>query len=243
MAYEAVPEAAHEVARGVVDGVAREPLRGRTVLVTCAGTGAGVAVAWALSRAGAGVVLAAADTGPLEEQAARIAAAGGHAIAVRTDLTDQVAVRRLVEQTLGAFGRLDAACNDAACNDATCADAACADAARNDATCADTACNDAAWTDAGANGGRACGPALVMRYEIASMRPGGSIVNLAPGPAGIALTRATARELAGSGIRVNAVAAGEPDEVAAVVVWLCSDDAAHVTGETLNPPSLRPPPR
>ncbi len=233
MAYEAVPEAAHEVARGVVDGVAREPLRGRTVLVTCAGTGAGVAVAWALSRAGAGVVLAAADTGPLEEQAARIGAAGGHAIAVRTDLTDQVAVRRLVEQTLGAFGRLDAACNDAACNDAAC----------NDATCADTACNDAAWTDAGANGGRACGPALAMRYEIASMRPGGSIVNLAPGPAGIALTRATARELAGSGIRVNAVAAGEPDEVAAVVVWLCSDDAAHVTGETLNPPSLRPPPR
>lgn len=238
MAYEAVPEAAYEVARGVVDGVAREPLRGRTVLVTCAGTGAGVAVAWALSRAGAGVVLAAADTGPLEEQAARIGAAGGHAIAVRTDLTDQVAVRRLVEQTLGAFGRLDAACNDA-----TCADAACADAARNDATCADTACNDAAWTDAGANGGRACGPALAMRYEIASMRPGGSIVNLAPGPAGIALTRATARELAGSGIRVNAVAAGEPDEVAAAVVWLCSDDAAHVTGETLNPPSLRPPPR
>ncbi|WP_346111482.1 SDR family NAD(P)-dependent oxidoreductase, partial [Nonomuraea maheshkhaliensis] len=130
MAYEAVPEAAYEAVREVthevVRGVAREPLRGRTVLVTCAGPcgGAGAAVAWALSRAGAGVVLAAADTGPLEEQAARIGAAGGHAIAVRTDLTDQVAVRRLVEQTLGAFGRHDAACNDAACNDAACNDAA-----------------------------------------------------------------------------------------------------------------------
>ncbi|GAA1666792.1 hypothetical protein GCM10009733_075410 [Nonomuraea maheshkhaliensis] len=93
------------------------------------------------------------------------------------------------------------------------------------------------------NDGRTRGLALAMRYEIASMRPGGSIVNLAPGPAGIALTRATAREVAGSGIRVNAVAVGRPDEVATAVVWLCSDDAAHVTGETLNPPSLRPPPR
>ncbi|MEV5894333.1 SDR family oxidoreductase [Nonomuraea fuscirosea] len=226
MAYEAVHEASHE------------PLQGRTVLVTGAGGGAGAAVAWALSRAGASVVLAAADAGPLEEQAAHIAAAGGHAIAVRTDLTDQVAVRRLVEQTLGAFGRLDAACNDTACS-AACHDTACT-AACNDAASADAACHDAARTAAGANDERARGLALAMRYEIASMRTGGSIVNLAPGPAGIALTRATARKLAGSGIRVNAVTAGGPDEVAGAVVWLCSDAAAHVTGETLTPPSPRP---
>ncbi|WP_326627493.1 SDR family oxidoreductase [Nonomuraea fuscirosea] len=203
MAYEAVHEASHE------------PLQGRTVLVTGAGGGAGAAVAWALSRAGASVVLAAGDAEPLEEQAARIGAAGGHAIAVRTDLTDQVAVRRLVEQTLGAFGRLDAACNDAACH-------------------------GAARADVAANDDRARGLALAMRYEIASMRTGGSIVNLAPGPAGIALTRATARQLAGSGIRVNAVTAGGPDEVAGAVVWLCSDAATHITGETLTPPSMRP---
>ncbi|MEV5504695.1 SDR family oxidoreductase [Nonomuraea fuscirosea] len=219
MAYEAVHEASHE------------PLQGRTVLVTGAGGGggAGAAVAWALSRAGASVVLAAGDAEPLEEQAARIGAAGGHAIAVRTDLTDQVAVRRLVEQTLGAFGRLDAACNDTTCS-GTCDDAACHDAA----------CHDAARADVAANDDRARGLALAMRYEIASMRTGGSIVNLAPGPAGIALTRATARQLAGSGIRVNAVTAGGPDEVAGAVVWLCSDAATHITGETLTPPSMRP---
>ncbi len=220
MAYEAVHEASHE------------PLQGRTVLVTGAAGGAGAAVAWALSRAGASVVLAAGDAEPLEEQAARIGAAGGHAIAVRTDLTDQVAVRRLVEQTLGAFGRLDAACNNTACS-GTCDDAAC------DASC-DAACHDAACTDAAANDERAHGLALAMRYEIASMRTGGSIVNLTPGPAGIALTRATARRLAGSGIRVNAVTAGGPDEIAGAVVWLCSDAATHITGETLTAPSLRP---
>ncbi|MEV4071822.1 SDR family oxidoreductase [Nonomuraea fuscirosea] len=230
MAYEAVHEASPE------------PLQGRTVLVTGAAGGAGAAVAWALSRAGASVVLAACDAEPLEEQAARIGAAGGHAIAVRTDLTDQVAVRRLVEQTLGAFGRLDAACNDTACS-GTCDDAACdasCDAACHDAACHDAACHDAACTDVAANDERARGLALAMRYEIASMRTGGSIVNLAPGPAGIALTRATARQLAGSGIRVNAVTAGGPDEIAGAVVWLCSDAATHITGETLTPPSLRP---
>ncbi|MEV0161483.1 SDR family oxidoreductase [Nonomuraea fuscirosea] len=221
MAYEAVHEASPE------------PLQGRTVLVTGAAGGAGAAVAWALSRAGASVVLAAGDAEPLEEQAARIGAAGGHAIAVRTDLTDQVAVRRLVEQTLGAFGRLDAACNNTACS-GTCDDAAC------DAACHDAARHDAACTDAAANDERARGLALAMRYEIASMRTGGSIVNLTPGPAGIALTRATARRLAGSGIRVNAVTAGGPDEIAGAVVWLCSDAATHITGETLTAPSLRP---
>ncbi|MEV0381450.1 SDR family oxidoreductase [Nonomuraea sp. NPDC050643] len=176
--------------------MAGEALSGRTVIVAGAGRAIGAAVSWALSRAGARVVLAARDGRAIEELAARIGAAGGHAVAVPTDLADPVSVRRLVEQTLGAFGRLDAAFNHA-------------------------------YTRA---------VSLAMTYELPSMRPGGRIVNLAPTASVIELTRAAARDRAGSGVRINAVTTGPgggPEDVAGAVVWLCSDDASLVSGETL----------
>jgi short-subunit dehydrogenase involved in D-alanine esterification of teichoic acids len=85
-------------------------LSGRTAIVTGAGCAAGAAAACALSRAGASVVLAARAGPALDALAAEL----GSAVAVPTDLTNPVSVRRLVEQTLGAFGRLDAAFNGTA---------------------------------------------------------------------------------------------------------------------------------
>lgn len=82
-------------------------LSGRTVMITGASRTAGAAAAHALSRAGASVVLA-GDDPAAEALAAELNAAGGDAVTVPTDLTSPVSVRRLVEQTLGAFGRLDA---------------------------------------------------------------------------------------------------------------------------------------
>jgi short-subunit dehydrogenase len=87
----------------------RRTLSGRTAIVTGASHGIGAAASCALGRAGASVVLAAADGPALDAVAEDISAAGGHAVVVATDLTNPVSVRRLVEQTLGAFGRLDAA--------------------------------------------------------------------------------------------------------------------------------------
>ncbi|TMR16717.1 SDR family NAD(P)-dependent oxidoreductase [Nonomuraea turkmeniaca] len=86
----------------------RGALSGRTAIVIGADSGIGSAVSWALSRVGASVVLGAGDGAAL---AADIGAAGGQAVAVPTDLTNPVSVRRLVDQTLGAYGRLDAAIN------------------------------------------------------------------------------------------------------------------------------------
>ncbi|MEV4319062.1 SDR family NAD(P)-dependent oxidoreductase [Actinocrispum sp. NPDC049592] len=83
-----------------------------TAIVTGADRPTGIAVSSALSAAGASVVLAAEDAQALVELAAKLVAAGGHAVAVPTDLTSPISVRRLVEQTLGAFGRFDAAFND-----------------------------------------------------------------------------------------------------------------------------------
>jgi NAD(P)-dependent dehydrogenase (short-subunit alcohol dehydrogenase family) len=92
--------------------VTQRVLSGHTAIVTGAGHGIGTAVSCALGRAGATVVLA-CDGRDLDALAEEIRVAGGHAVSVPTDLNNPVSVRRLVEQTLGAFGRLDAAVNNA----------------------------------------------------------------------------------------------------------------------------------
>ena len=91
----------------------RELLRDRTVLVTGASRGIGAATARALAGAGASVVLAARDETAIAAIAAEIVEAGGQAIAVRTDVTDELAVERAVEAALATYGRLDAAFNNA----------------------------------------------------------------------------------------------------------------------------------
>ncbi|MGP3929263.1 SDR family oxidoreductase [Nonomuraea sp. KM88] len=227
----------------------RGALSGRTAIVASAGHGIGhgaAATSCALSRAGASVVLAARDGQALAALAAELGAAGGQAVAVPTDLASPVSVRRLVEQTLGAFGRLDAACNDIACRPAASGAAA---------PCA----------AAGCDGGCDCaaqvrGLSLALKYEIQAMRrTGGCIVNLvpsgAPRAAVIEMTREAALDLAGSGVRVNAVATGPVagplagagvgpggaeigpdggvDGVAHTVLWLCSDAASAITGRAL----------
>jgi len=45
--------------------------------------------------------------------AERLVAAGHKAIAIRSDVTDEAQVKAMVEQTVSAFGRLDAAFNNA----------------------------------------------------------------------------------------------------------------------------------
>lgn len=86
-------------------------LSGRIAIVTGADPGIGAAVSRALSKSGASVVLAGREGPSLAALAADISASGGHAVAVSMDVTNSMSVRRMIEQTLGAFGRLDAAFN------------------------------------------------------------------------------------------------------------------------------------
>jgi NAD(P)-dependent dehydrogenase (short-subunit alcohol dehydrogenase family) len=88
---------------------------GKVAIVTGAGSGIGRASALALLGEGYQVVLAGRRPEALAETAARAEQAGapGRALAVPTDVTDEVSVRALFEATRRAFGRLDVLFNNA----------------------------------------------------------------------------------------------------------------------------------
>lgn len=87
---------------------------GKTVLVTGASQGIGGTLAQALAGMGAKVACAARSGAGLDEVVGKITAAGGSAIAVRTDVGDRAAVAELTQTVVGRFGGLDAIVNNAA---------------------------------------------------------------------------------------------------------------------------------
>src|SRR4051794_22710113 len=80
----------------------------QTVLVTGASSGIGRATAREFGERGAAVVLVARGRAALEEAAAEVRAAGAaEAVVCPADVTDQDAVRAVVDSTVARFGRLD----------------------------------------------------------------------------------------------------------------------------------------
>jgi len=84
----------------------------QVAVVTGAGRGIGAATAVALAEAGAHVVLSARTEQQLHEVAARVAAAGRKAHLVPADLSDLAAAESLVEAARQTFGRLDVVVNN-----------------------------------------------------------------------------------------------------------------------------------
>ncbi|WP_036170260.1 SDR family NAD(P)-dependent oxidoreductase [Massilia sp. 9096] len=237
-------------------------LSGKVALVTGAGSGIGRAAALAFARQGARVVLAGRRRVELEEVAAEIAAAGGEAIAVPTDVADEAQVAALVKRAVDAFGRLDVAFNNAGVT---------AYGPIEQLTLED-------FEHVFATNVK--GVWLLVKHEIMAMRAlghGGSIVNTSSiastnGTPGLsiygaskgaldAMTRSVAVEVGREGIRINnvnpgltvtpmtsgmpaelleAVAAytplqrvGQPADIADVAVWLAGDGARFVTGQSI----------
>jgi len=238
------------------------PLDGKVALVAGASRGIGAVTARAFARAGADVVLAARNKDALESVAEGIRADGGKALAVPTDVGDPASVEQLVQQAERTFGHLDAAFNNAtdgpmpaplADLDPEGFDRAIRTNIRG--TFLGMKYEIPAMLRAG-------GGAIVNMASLAGLQGVANLAGYAAGKAGIiALTKVAALDYADQGIRVNVVApgpilthhleaagaeaqrlaglstpmrrVGRPDEVAATVVWLCSDQASFVTGATL----------
>ena len=83
-------------------------LTNQTCLITGGGTGIGRAISIALGRCGCNVVVNYSKSKDASDQTvAEIESAGGHAIAVQADVTDEQQVETLVAKTCDHFGGLD----------------------------------------------------------------------------------------------------------------------------------------
>jgi NAD(P)-dependent dehydrogenase (short-subunit alcohol dehydrogenase family) len=93
------------------DGQGR--LTGKIAVVTDASAGIGEATAELFANEGASVVLAARRADKLDKLAARIESAGGTALAVRADVTHAEECRRICDEAVERFGRMDVLVNSA----------------------------------------------------------------------------------------------------------------------------------
>jgi NAD(P)-dependent dehydrogenase (short-subunit alcohol dehydrogenase family) len=147
-----------------------------------------------------------------QELVAELQALGAEAIFVRTDVRNDDDVRKLVDQTINRFGRLDIAVNNAGTEGSP-----------------GPVTEQTAESYAATFNTNVLGTLLSMKHELRAMLPqgSGSIVNVssaygsvgAPGAsvyvaskhAVEGLTKSAALEVAGTGVRVNVVAPGTTD--------------------------------
>jgi 3-oxoacyl-[acyl-carrier protein] reductase len=95
-------------------GFAADTLRDRVALVTGASQGIGRAIALELARVGAHVVVCSRRAGALESLATAIRAHGRQALAIVCDVGEAAQVDHAVTRTLQTFGRIDILVNNAA---------------------------------------------------------------------------------------------------------------------------------
>jgi NAD(P)-dependent dehydrogenase (short-subunit alcohol dehydrogenase family) len=88
-------------------------LQGKSALVTGGASGIGRATALAMAREGARLAVADRNEAGAAETVAKINAAGGQAMAIGADMTDEAEIEAMVAKSVSAFGRLDCAFNNA----------------------------------------------------------------------------------------------------------------------------------
>jgi NAD(P)-dependent dehydrogenase (short-subunit alcohol dehydrogenase family) len=186
-------------------GPARMSLSGRAALVTGAAGGIGRASAWALAAQGAAVL--AVDLRDPSETVDRIRADGGRADALGLDCATEEGAEAMVARALEAFGRLDVLHANAGISgplypNLEVGAAEFAEILRVNLVGAWLAIR-AALPHLGA------GASIVCTASVAGLRAGAGGIPYSASKAGVInLVQTTAAALAGTGIRVNAVAPG-----------------------------------
>lgn len=234
---------------------------GKVALVTGAGSGIGRASAIAFAREGAAVVVADIDVAGGEESVRLIETAGGTAAFVKTNVTRAADVEAMVAHTIERFGRLDAAHNNAGILGTAVRTADCSEGEWDQVITVNLKgiwlCMRYEIPKMLEQGGGAI-VNTASAAGLVGMRMLPAYVASKHGVVGI--TKAAALDYAKSGIRINAVCPGfidtplvqragatqagadkyvpagrigRPEEIAAAVVWLCSDAASYVTGHSM----------
>lgn len=88
-------------------------IEGKVVVITGASSGNGEATARYLSNQGATVVLGARRVDRIKALAEELSRKGGKALAVQTDVTQVEQVKRLVDEAVKTYGRIDVMINNA----------------------------------------------------------------------------------------------------------------------------------
>ncbi|MDP3712195.1 MAG: SDR family oxidoreductase [Mycobacteriales bacterium] len=237
-------------------------LDGKVAVVTGAGRGIGAASALALAEAGADVVLSARTVDQLQVVAEQVEALGRRALVVPADLADLDSVAALVPATVEAFGRLDVVVNNVGGSMPKAFDRTNArfleEAFHFNVTTAHVLTR-AALPHLLADGGGS----VVNISSVMGRVAGRGFVAYGTAKAALAhWTRLTARDLSPK-VRVNAIAVGsiatsalemvvnddglrtameqntplrrigDPDEIAATVLFLASPAGGYVTGKVI----------
>ena len=235
---------------------------GKVALVTGAGGGIGRAAALAFAHSGAAVLVCDVQDAAGEETVAQIAAQGGKAVFQHCDVSDPAQVKAMVAAAVATFGRLDYAFNNAGINSVGANEYDDATWARSidiNLTGVMLCMREEAEVMLRNGGGAIVNTASINGLVGNGAQP----AYTASKHGVVGLTRHGALRWANQGIRVNAVCPGvidtamtaqaaanpeirakieqmtpmgrmgRPEEIAAAVLWLCSDAASFVTGQPI----------
>jgi NAD(P)-dependent dehydrogenase (short-subunit alcohol dehydrogenase family) len=236
-------------------------LDGKVAVVTGASSGLGVAFARHLAEAGADVTVGARRVDRLAGTVELVEATGRNCLAVGTDVADPEQCQHLVDRTMEAFGRIDVLVNNAGVGTAVPATRETPEQFRHVIDVNLNGCYWMAQACGRVmgRGSSIVNVGSVLGFTTAGL-PQAAYSAAKAGLVG--LTRDLAQQWTGrKGIRVNLVApgffasemteqypdgyldgqmgrvlvgrAGDPEELAAAVVFLASDAASYVTGTTL----------